>query len=243
MLWALRDASGLPAKRFAEHNPVPVLEWLEHLGEWMTLGDEGTIDSSWDAVIRYLVRWLLRHLDDPVLLLQLVKHGGRLHRKFVECAEQHLAKLDKHERDGNTEELCRIRDNAPRAVPRPEMRTLWRLMFAGRMESSSLGSGIGQWYDRFERDGLTLALRLELRTLLTPRISPSKPYYYTEDQEDSGDPEQIKKDITLSAGRYTCHIVQSPRESALAQGTTNFAGRFRHVVAGHYGPEAGTRPG
>ena len=29
MLWALSDPSGLPAKRFAEFNPVPPLDWLE----------------------------------------------------------------------------------------------------------------------------------------------------------------------------------------------------------------------
>ena len=29
MMWALRDASGLPAKRFAEFDPVPSLEWIE----------------------------------------------------------------------------------------------------------------------------------------------------------------------------------------------------------------------
>jgi len=31
LLWALSDPSGLPAKRFAELNPVPSLEWLEPL--------------------------------------------------------------------------------------------------------------------------------------------------------------------------------------------------------------------
>ncbi|WP_419621646.1 hypothetical protein, partial [Thiolapillus sp.] len=28
MLWALSDKSGLPAKRFADFNPVPSLDWL-----------------------------------------------------------------------------------------------------------------------------------------------------------------------------------------------------------------------
>lgn len=28
MLWALSDPSGLPARRFAEFNPVPSLDWL-----------------------------------------------------------------------------------------------------------------------------------------------------------------------------------------------------------------------
>ena len=33
MLWALSDSKGLPAKCFAEHNPVPSLEWLYPLSE------------------------------------------------------------------------------------------------------------------------------------------------------------------------------------------------------------------
>lgn len=33
MLWALSHKSGLPAKRFAEHDPVPSLDWLQALGE------------------------------------------------------------------------------------------------------------------------------------------------------------------------------------------------------------------
>ena len=33
VLWALSDPRGLPAKQFAEMNPVPSLEWLEPLSE------------------------------------------------------------------------------------------------------------------------------------------------------------------------------------------------------------------
>jgi len=33
MLWALSDPGGLPAKRFAELDPVPSLDWLEPLSQ------------------------------------------------------------------------------------------------------------------------------------------------------------------------------------------------------------------
>ena len=33
LIWALSDPSGLPARRFAELDPVPSLEWLEPLSE------------------------------------------------------------------------------------------------------------------------------------------------------------------------------------------------------------------
>ena len=32
-MWALSDASGVPAKRFADLDPVPSLDWLEFLYE------------------------------------------------------------------------------------------------------------------------------------------------------------------------------------------------------------------
>ena len=241
VLWALSDPSGLPAKRFTNHEPVPALDWLEPLGDerygradlsrfgvtphagkdgepkfslicrpspytrtpWMTLVGEGTAGSRWDAVMSYLAHWLLWHLDDPKLVLWLAKRGGRLRREFVECVEWRLEELDKLESDGNTDELRRIRGNAPHAVPRPAMRTLWRLMLAGRMESPSPTSNIYQWLRRFGRDGLTAALRLELRALLTPRISLREPFHWNEDREDPGESERIEElvdwDIALSA--------------------------------------------
>ena len=33
MLWALSDSSALPAKRFAEFNPAPALDWLQAFDE------------------------------------------------------------------------------------------------------------------------------------------------------------------------------------------------------------------
>ena len=33
LLWALSDPGGLPARRFAELDPVPSLDWLEPLSE------------------------------------------------------------------------------------------------------------------------------------------------------------------------------------------------------------------
>ena len=133
VLWALSDLSGQPAKRFADHDPVPPLDWLEPLGEEryghpdlsrfgvmphadvddeltfslirrpspytraprMTLMDDGAAGSGWDAVMCNLARWLLRHLDDPKLMLWLTKHGGRLRREFAGLVEWRLEELSR----------------------------------------------------------------------------------------------------------------------------------------------------
>ena len=243
VLWALSDLSGQPAKHFADHDPVPSLDWLEPLGEeryghpdlsrfgvmphadvddgltfslirrpspytrapWMMLMNESGV-GGWDAVMFNLARWLLRHLDDPKLMLWLTKRGGRPHPEFAGLVEWRLEELDKLESDGDTEELHRIRANAPRAIPGPSMRTLWRLMLAGRigrMKSLSPTSNIYQWRRRFERDGLTVALCLELRDLLAPRIALRPPFRWDGNGEDPDEPEQIGKlvdwDIVLSS--------------------------------------------
>src|SRR5690606_8164188 len=49
------------------------------LAPWMVLVDTGGRGAQWDEVMRQISRWLIRHLDDPSLLLWLAKHGSRLH--------------------------------------------------------------------------------------------------------------------------------------------------------------------
>ncbi len=121
MLWALSDRSGLPAKRFADFNPVPSLDWLldafsdERFGDSdlarfrvpshqemdaklrfslirrpapydstppMLLASGGMTGSQWDDVMFNLARWLVRHLDDPRLVLWIAQCGGQMHDRW-----------------------------------------------------------------------------------------------------------------------------------------------------------------
>ncbi len=241
LLWAMSDPSGLPAKRFAEIDPVPSLDWLEPLGEerhqhgdlgrfgvspnatkddelafsltsrpppyslspWMCIVDSGVRNSRWDDVMRHLAHWLVRHLDDPKLLLWLVKHGGQLHEDMVQLVERRQDELAELERQGNTAELVRIRANAPRAIPGPPMRTLWQLLLTGRVRSRLHNLDLYRWRQRFKRDGLTAPLRLELREMLTPRISLREPFRWPAKEVKSSEPERINDlvewEIVLSA--------------------------------------------
>ena len=115
LLWALSDPGGLPAKRFADLDPVPSLDWLEPLSDEryrhadlgrfgvppkttvdkkltfslvrrpspyplapsMCVVDAGARGSRWDEVMRQLARWMVRHLNDPVLLRPLDRTSPR----------------------------------------------------------------------------------------------------------------------------------------------------------------------
>lgn len=120
MLWALSDQAGLPAKHFANFNPVPSLDWLleafsDERFQYSDLARFGvpphvevdtklrfslirrpapydrtqpmqlvsgvSPETQWDGVMSHLARWLVRHLDDPRLVIWIVERGGQLHEQ------------------------------------------------------------------------------------------------------------------------------------------------------------------
>jgi hypothetical protein len=231
MLWALSHESGLPAKRFADFNPVPALEWLEALSDerylhidlnrfgvppradvddklrfslirrpapyrhapWMTLvsGDVG--GSHWDDVMFHLARWLVRHLNDPALVIWLAQRGGCLHERWLLLIEHQLDRLAKLAQEGSSNELDDIRTQAPNAIPGPLMQTLWRLLLTGRVKTQWHRPDFYRWKNRLNRGGLTATLRLELRDLLSPKVALKKPFRWGADEESAEEPERIRQ--------------------------------------------------
>ena len=239
LLWAIGDKSGVPARRFADMDPVPSLDWLEPLSEErfshpdlirfevppkqgaedepafsltrrpapydlaprMALVDSGARASRWDQVMVQLARWLLRHLDNPNLVLWLAKRGGQLHENLARWIERRIEEIAKLDDSGKTNELARIRENAPNAIPSPRMRTLWQLLLTGRVASPVDDLELYGWRDRFRREGLTVTLRLQLREKLTPRVVLREPFRwpfeelegFDEDPGEADAPEPMAK--------------------------------------------------
>ena len=123
-----------------------------------------------------IARWLMRHLDDPALLFLLASRGQSLHQTMAIHVAAKMKELDELERNGDNDQLDRIRASAPKAIPSPEMRTLWGLLLAGRVRSSADRPDLYGWCDRFNSVGLTATLRLELCQHLSPRVSLHKPF-------------------------------------------------------------------
>ncbi|MBR4877001.1 MAG: SIR2 family protein [Rhodocyclaceae bacterium] len=237
MLWALSDKSGLPAKRFAECNPVPPLDWLldafsgarfRHsdlvrfgvpahdkmdgnlcfslicrpapydLAPRMRLVCDSPSETQWDDVMHHLARWLVRHLDDPRLVVWIAQRGGQVHEQWAQLIERELDCFARLERDGKTAELDEIRRNAPKAIPSPLMRTLWRILLSGRLKSTGHNPtglyGLYDWERRLQRDGLTATLRLELRELLAPKVMLKKlPCEENDDLRSADAPVRIRQ--------------------------------------------------
>ena len=276
MLWALSDKSGLPAKRFADLNPVPPLEWLldafseERFGHGdlvrfdvpprdetdaklsfslirrpapydraplMLLASGAATGGQWDDVMFHLARWLTRHLDDARLILWIAQRGGRMHDRWPRLIEHELARLASLEREGKTAELDDIRSQAPKAVPSPLMRTLWRLLLSGRVKSSWDDSALYRWKDRLKREGLTTTLRLELRELLAPRVALKKPSRWGEQEEDADEPTHLRQlvdwELVLAADHVHStlrDLADEPWTSALPQLLEDFQQLLRDAL-------------
>lgn len=231
MLWALSDKSGLPARRFADFNPAPPLEWLleaftkEQFGYGdlfrfgvqprdevdsnlcfsmirrpspydrappMLLVSGGRTHSQWDDVMFQIARWLLRHLDDPRLIIWIAERGGQLNDGWRRLIESELNRFYSLEREGKSAELREIRLHAPKAIPSPQMRKLWGLLLCGRVKSPRLTPDYYRWKESLKREGLTAILRLELRDLLAPKVVLKKPFRWNEEiSHNSGEPKRI----------------------------------------------------
>lgn len=254
MLWALSHDSGLPAKRFADFDPVPSLDWLDALSEdryrhgdlarfgvpphgemdklsfsllrrpapysnapWMMLVSAGGMNSQWDDVMFHLARWLVRHLDDPALILWLAQHGGQLHDRLIWLVGEELDKFKRLEREGNTDELARIRAQASNGIPRPLLRIVWRLFLTGRVKSGRRELDLHRWKEQLQRDGLTATLRFELRELLGPKVALRRPFRWPDQDTETDAPERLKQLVDWELVLAADHVQTSLRGLADAE--------------------------
>lgn len=250
MLWALSHESGMPAKRLAEFDPVPSLDWLEAFSDsrylhrdlnrfgvppradvdeklqfslirrpapyrhapWMALVSHGAGGSDWDNVMFQLARWLVRHLNDPALLIWLAERGAQLHDRWTWLIEDKLDLFARLAREGKTTELDDIRINAPNAIPGPLMQTLWRLLLTGRIKSPSRDLDLYRWKDRLKREGLTASLRIELRELLSPKLTLKRPFRWGPEEGATDEPTRIRQLVNWELVLTADHVHTSIRD-------------------------------
>ncbi len=186
----------------------------------MLLASHHSQDSKWDEVMMHIAVWSCRHLNDPRLILWVAQQGGHLHGEWHRLIQRQLDKLADLERAGDTAQLDDIRSNAPNTILCPPMRALWQLVLGGHVGiAASSATNLYSWRQRFERDGLSTALRMELRQLLTPKVILTAPSQSrVETTKDEAHPRMrqlVNWDIVMAAqdARSTLYPCESERWS------------------------------
>lgn len=159
----------------------------------MLLVSGGITGSKWDNVMRHLARWLVRHLDDPRLVIWIAQRGGQLHDSWSYLIKEELDRFASLESEGKIAELDEMRSHAPKAIPSPLMRTLWHLLLIGRVKSPQSDFDLYRWKDQLKREGLTTTLRLELRELLAPKVALGKLFRWDEEEKNTNEPTRINQ--------------------------------------------------
>lgn len=180
----------------------------------MRLVAGGIAATQWDDVMSQLARWLVRHLNDPRLVLWIAERGGQLHEQWIWQIEHRLDELARLERDGKTSELEDIRAHAPNAIPGPLMRTLWRLLLSGRAKSPWRELDLYDWERRLKHEGLTTSLRQELRDLLSPKVRLRKPFRWGEELASTDEPTRLRQLVDWELVLAADHVHSALRDLA-----------------------------
>jgi len=219
VLWALSDKSGLPAKRFADLDPVPPLDWLdvffENRYQHSDLVRFGVPPcAEIDEKLRFsLIRRPAPYTHAP--LMSLVS-GEETHSQW-DVVMDHLARwLVKHLNDSKliiwlAERGGQLHDSLiwliekelnKNVISTPLMNTLWRLLLAGRVKPAGHDVDFYRWKTRLQRDGLTTTLRLELREILSPKVRLKKTFQLDGTDENLDPPVHWEMILNTDSAHY-----------------------------------------
>lgn len=213
MLWALCDESGLPAKAFSEHDPLPHLDWLMAFSDsrfgHRDLPRFGVpAEEALDGKLAYsLAARPASYTKTP--WMRLVHRNDRLSTRWDNILLYLAQWLTRHLDDpklllwvvaegGHLDE--KLRSFIERALDqRPVSRAMdimWRIILAGRLADNVRSLELYDWVSSFKRHGLTPLMRVQLREMLSPRIQMRQPYRWSEavDEGEDGQEESAESD-------------------------------------------------
>lgn len=201
LFWALSHGSGLPAKRFAEFDPLPSLDWLELMSKAQfghsdleRFGVRANRAPDDKLTFSLLVR------PSPYMLapqMRLVGHHGLREGKLDAVMGWLAHWLARHVNDPAL--LLWVAGHGPtlhdafawhveKALEKPDVRPamlrLWRIVLSGRLHDMTRHFDLYSWANRLRANGYSPGLRLELVSLLVPQVQLSRPMRMGEEEGD-----------------------------------------------------------
>ncbi len=165
----------------------------------MALSTYPDADTKWDKVMSSLGRWLTYHLNNPDLVLFILKRGGRLHNQLRWLINREIEDQRKYRFEGNNTYFDELKTKSSDAVICKDMLLVWDLVLAGYCVQSGHDVSLYSWLDKYKYSSLTPALKNELRSILSPKVHFKKPYGSMLNGSSKGIKRFLDWDITLAA--------------------------------------------
>ncbi|WP_298938329.1 anti-phage defense-associated sirtuin Dsr1 [uncultured Ruegeria sp.] len=247
MVWALSDQTGLPAKHFAQLDPVPPIEWLEEFSN-KRFGIEdlprfGVPQSELFNTIHnpefkfsLLSRPAPSHLAPRMSLVDLNGGHGSDWDKVMEELAKWLAKhLEQPETlfwvigQGSNLSL-HFKSHLQRALKdannlSPAMRKLWEFVVSGYARSLHFSVGLSGWEERFKKYGDTPIVRKELKDALRPLLRISRQYSFRTDRHGTSDRISAIANVEITLASDHVHSAYDR-----IQKTEQFNGFLPHIL-------------
>lgn len=249
LLWALSDPSGGPAKRFADLDPLPSLDWLKVFtndcfgkADWRRFGLPTKVDAQEDIKFSLLSR--------PFSLqgtakMALVAYEAQYHA--LSPSLEPLAKwLAGHAKE--TKLLLWVSQNG--GVLHPEfawhldkaldeedfpvaMKVLWRMALSGHLRNSS-DYEFYRWKSWFKKEGMSPSVRLQLRQLLAPCVHLGERSIFSGLSEEFTERRRpcdiVNTSVNLGHGIEKYAFVEMDKQSEWASALPNLADDARILL-------------
>jgi hypothetical protein len=123
-----------------------------------------------DRVMNQLCNWLVRHLNNPNLIIWVSEGGGILHPEFRRLIIGQLDYIADLKNRGQDKELGKILLNSPDGIPDEAMTTLWELALSGKLCIPVESYSIIQTCHHIKKYGLSSSFKSLLLKALSPTV-------------------------------------------------------------------------
>jgi hypothetical protein len=128
---------------------------------------------SWienDKVMDQIGCWLVRHLNNPALIIWVCECGGVLHPRFRSLIIGQLNHFAELEDSGQTDKLEEIHSESPDGIPDDDMLSLWELALSGKLCKPVEGYLIIQTCNYIKKYGVDSSLKSFLLKALSSTV-------------------------------------------------------------------------
>ncbi len=249
LLWALSDPSGGPAKRFADLDPLPSLDWLKVFAEerfgitdCRRFGLSLMLDAQKDMSFSLLSRPFTSTSTDRVALVHSVAQTLPLGPSM-----DHLARwLARHAAE--PELLLWVTRNGGVLHPEfawylrkatdlegfpPALKTIWGMALIGLLRNPSHFE-FYRWKSLFHKEGMSASVRIQLRHLLAPSVQLGERSIFSgtnEEKTDSKSPcDILNTSVNLGHGIQKHDVVELDKKLEWSSALPDIADDLRILL-------------